>query len=541
MQNGHNSDNYISKLGQMSVDLNPGRTPTEASSRVGSVRSIQEAIKGAFRGHREEGDFTLGCLKLLHTRTRFILLVLLLLCLASVWSNILSFNFALICIYPIEDENVANVTHIPGDLNATQHTGPVVFTSRQKSYLTSAVAASALIANFAVVYLVNQFGIRTSFSILGMLSAVATFLMPMAINLGFYYVLACRVLQGVAFSANFPAIGAFTSKWTYYKQNGLFVSALVAYVQFAPAVTMPVSGALCGTSWGWPSVFYAHGMYSVILFTTFAILYRNNPAKHPLVGEIELKKIAVGKSGCSKEELRRIPYGPILKTASVWAVWIAAIGNFFCVNMMFLYSPNYLNSVLHYSPKHTGVSASLAPLAQFLIKLAAGFTSDKVRFLSETNKLRMYNSIAFFGSAFFLVVLAFFPTEYATVCLMILGISAGILGFTTGGFFKAGPLVSKHYSHFVTGNVSLGITITMLIVPFMVGGFAPNNTAEEWRWVFICTSAVLVITNLLFVIMGSAEPAHWTTDEFSRSASRNKVHSTQPAAIKQLGAEMAMG
>lgn len=103
--------------------------------------------------------------------------------------------------------------------------------------------------------------------------------MPLAINLGFYYVLACRILQGVAFSANFPAIGAFTSKWTYYKQNGLFVSALVAYVQFAPAVTMPVSGALCATSWGWPSVFYVHGAYSVVLFTLFAIFYRNNPGR----------------------------------------------------------------------------------------------------------------------------------------------------------------------------------------------------------------------------------------------------------------------
>lgn len=53
---------------------------------------------------------------------------------------------------------------------------------------------------------------------------------------------------------------------------------------------------------------------------------------------------------------------------------------------------------------------------------------------------------------------------------MLLGISAGLLGCTTGGFFKvnfnyklnnflkAGPLVSKHYSHFVTGNVSLGIS-----------------------------------------------------------------------------------
>jgi hypothetical protein len=97
------------------------------------------------------------------------------------------------------------------------------------------------------------------------------------------------------------------------------------------------------------------------------------------------------------------------------------------------------------------------------------------------------------------------------VCLLLFGVSAGILGFTTGGFFKAGPLVSKHYSHFVTGNISLGICITMLIVPFMVNGIAPDSTASQWRWVFLITAAVLCITNLLFALMCSAKPAYWTT------------------------------
>ena len=45
---------------------------------------------------------------------------------------------------------------------------------------------------------------------------------------------------------------------------------------------------------------------------------------------------------------------------------------------MFLYSPSYLNVVLRFPVAHTGFSASLAPLAQFCIKLFAGFTSDKV-------------------------------------------------------------------------------------------------------------------------------------------------------------------
>ena len=123
---------------------------------------------------------------------------------------------------------------------------------------------------------------------------------------------------------------------------------------------------------------------------------------------------------------------------------------------MFLYSPTYMNRVLHLPVHQSGLSSALPPLAQFAIKIIAGFTSDKVGCLSETNKLRAYNSIAFFGCATFMTILAFFPTDLSFLCLLLFGASAGVLGFTTGGFFKAGPLVSKHFSHFVTGNISLG-------------------------------------------------------------------------------------
>lgn len=240
---------------------------------------------------------------------------------------------------------------------------------------------------------------------------------------------------------------------------------------------MPISGALCESSMKWPSVFYFHAGASVLLFTCFSIFYRNSPRKfnkkynhfllylftllyflekHPNVGDKEMAKIKVGKSNASKKELRSIPYLEILKTPSVWAVWIGAIGNFVCVNMMFLYSPLYMTNVLHMNAHSSGISSALPPLAQFCIKLLAGFTSDKIRCLTETNKLRMYNSIAFVGCGLLLLVLAFWPSDQTNFMLLLFGGSAGLLGFTTGGFFKAGPLVSKQYSHFVTGNISQG-------------------------------------------------------------------------------------
>ena len=76
--------------------------------------------------------------------------------------------------------------------------------------------------------------------------------------------------------------------------------------------------------------------------------------------------------------------------------------------------------------------------------------------------------------------------------MITLGAAAGVLGATTGGFFKAGPVLSKQYSHFVTGNISLGLTITMLIIPFVVEALTPNQTQEEWKWVFLVVAAVMV-------------------------------------------------
>jgi len=50
----------------------------------------------------------------------------------------------------------------------------------------------------------------------------------------------------------------------------------------------------------------------------------------------------------------------------------------------------------------------------------SGFTSDKIHFLSETNKFRMFNTIAFVGSAIFLTVLGFMDTDHKVRKLLIL-------------------------------------------------------------------------------------------------------------------------
>ncbi|EPB77524.1 transporter, major facilitator family protein [Ancylostoma ceylanicum] len=388
----------------------------------------------------------------------------------------------------------------------------------QESWAISVVAVAALLGNFPVVHLVNKVGIRTVFAGLGVLSAVSTLLIPTAIRvshfalveriLGFYWFLAARFLQGFAFAANFPVIGSFCAKWTYFKQNGLFVSALVAYVQLAPALTMPASGALCH-AFRWPSIFYAHGAVSLFLFITYGLFYRNSPGKHPFVGNVELRKISVGKIGNLD-----------------WPT------PFF--HKFFSILPNHPTT-----PHHKSRSATVTSIKQssYLLLTVLGMLSDRIKFISEKNKFRLFNSVAFLGSAIFLTVLAFMGDSHKNWNMIVLGCAAGILGATTGGFFKAGPVISKQYSHFVTGNISLGITITMLVVPFLVHSLTPHNIQDEWKWVFLVVAAVMVITNMIFLVFIRGEPCEWTKDEFVRSHTMAsvKVHdgTNEPPATEQ--------
>ncbi|PAV85989.1 hypothetical protein WR25_26549 [Diploscapter pachys] len=460
------------------------------------------------------------------TRTRFVMVSLVLLCLTSIWSNILTFNFAVICMGPEED----NSTNGSAVNNADSYS----FTSSERSLAISIVAIAALICNFPSVAIVNRVGIRTVFCALGLLSAVATLLIPLSIRMGYTYFYVVRALQGVAFAANFPVIGAFCASWAYFKQSGLFVSALVAYVQLSPAITMPASGALC-TAFRWPSIFYVHGAVCLALFIIYGLFYRNNPKKHPFVGDIEWKKISSGKlTNIDKKSLQKIPYGAILKTPAVWAVWVGAIGNFTIVNLLFLFTPVYLSEVLGFSVHNTGLSAALPPFAQFCMKVAGGAVSDRIKCLSEQWKFRIFNSIAFFGGATFLIILVCINTKNTFLSWLALGASAGIMGLTTGGFFKAGPVLSRQYSHFVTGMISVTITVTMLIVPLIVNVVVPNNTAAEWNVVFLITAGVMIVTNIIFCIFIQGEPCEFTNESYiSQRSSKVQDASTVESPTQQ--------
>uniref|UniRef100_A0A915Q470 Major facilitator superfamily (MFS) profile domain-containing protein n=1 Tax=Setaria digitata TaxID=48799 RepID=A0A915Q470_9BILA len=274
---------------------------------------------------------------------------------------------------------------------------------------------------------------------------------------------------------------------------------------------MPMSGFLCSTTSGWPSVFYVHSAITLASLIIWWILYRDEPNDISWISTYELKLIRNGKADKNgKQSDQKLPIQKIIRTSAVWAVWLAALGNMYSIQMVVVFAPIYISQVLGLPIVSVGLTAALPTLLQFVIKVIAGTASDKIVSFSETIKVRLFNTVAFMGMSIFLIALAYTPASQTTIALICLISSATILGFNTGGFFKSCTLVARQYSYFVSAIVQVIMCTAMLTVPFIVNSLTPNGLPEEWYYVFIIHACLLVITNILFCKFGKGTAAAFT-------------------------------
>ncbi|EYC33521.1 hypothetical protein Y032_0002g841 [Ancylostoma ceylanicum] len=437
----------------------------------------------------------IGCLT---TRTRYIVLFLGSACISSIASNMVVLNFTLIC--------------MGSDLNDTnsidlENRGPYDYSQSEKSYLMWAVAIGTLVAAWPFHWgfhwdghqliapthktrCYQKYGARSVFFTAGMISTISTAIMPITATYSWPAFLAARFLQGVSFGADFAAIGLIVVHWASLKQHGLFISLLSSFSQISVMFTMPVAGELCESSLGWPSVYYLHAAVSAVLFSAWFYYYRNNPAKHPAMTEIELEKIQRGKGEVKEKE--PTPIRAIMTNHIMWSVWLSAFGELMMSQFIVMYGPTYLNEVLGFRVAHTGYFVAIPRALHLAFKIISGLASDRIHFLSEKTKMRIFNTIALMVSGSFFCVLGFLPKEMASYALASLLIIECSTGFICGGFYKCATLVARQHSHFVLSQIQFIKCLSLFIEPLLVFLICKHNSLTEWRVVFLIHGILLI-------------------------------------------------
>uniref|UniRef100_A0A0K0EUA6 MFS domain-containing protein n=1 Tax=Strongyloides venezuelensis TaxID=75913 RepID=A0A0K0EUA6_STRVS len=425
--------------------------------------------------------------------TRFFILIISILCMTAARSNELTFNFNVIC---MTADNSTLDTHTS-----------ILMSPKEKAAVFSGSGLGALITVIPVVYAINHLGAKNVFSLLLLLSIIATMSLAYVPKIDVYLMVPMRVIQGLSMASVMPMMGYVSSTWSTKEEIGNVIALLSASGQFCQLLTMPLSAFLC-TSQGWESVYIVHGLLGLFVLIIFALFFRNTPQKHPFVGKKENLYITKGSKKLTKKE-KKIPFVEIFKSKPVWAIFLAFLGNSFGFQVVVQFMPTYLNKVLNVSIKKTGFSSIIPSISQLVFKLVAGILSDRITFLSEKTKLRCFNSVAMIGAGIFLLPLGFLNENHADIAIFCFTMSISLLGVTALGAMKSATLIARSFTHFVMGIVQLVICIGMLVVPILVSTLAPNNTIEEWRIVYFVVFTALFMGNIAFVTLCSAEPQKW--------------------------------
>uniref|UniRef100_A0A183BI45 MFS domain-containing protein n=1 Tax=Globodera pallida TaxID=36090 RepID=A0A183BI45_GLOPA len=264
-------------------------------------------------------------------------------------------------------------------------------------------------------------------------------------------------------------------------------------------------------SLGWPWVFYAHAMVAPLLFGLWLLFYTDFPESHKFVGLRERAVISQGKTSAETAITGFVPYRAILKNKVVLVVWLNSFADIVTIVFITTYMPVYVAKVLRYGVRETGIWSALPGLVQLPLRPVLGIASDRLRCISEMNKMRVFNSVALVGSALCFALVGFVPENLPMLAVIIMTINTASTAANTGGLYKCGTFVSRQYAHFVVAGIQFEKSVTLFVSPLLFSFFITDESSVvQWRAVFLGMFVILTMANAFFLFMVTDQPADFT-------------------------------
>lgn len=457
---------------------------------------------------------------LLSNKYRVLVVFVGFLCLVSVCSNYAVMNFTFICM-----KNDMSFTRDNGNETSTTQKSLFDYTPNEKKYIMWAVAAGTIIGTFPINYVFVRFGGRWTFFIAGIVSVIATTLIPLAAQTHFIALLFARFAQGLAFAADFAAIGLLTVRWAPLSETAIFLGALTSFTNFSSVLTNAVSGAIC-EAFGWRTAFYAHAALGLIFFILWALVYTDNPQKSSRVTSTELRKIQKNKSEQHLDTKNvEVPYKKLLTSPVVLCVWLNAFAEMSIIVFLHTYAPIYFNRILKFSVATTGFLLALSVFIPLPLKLVGGVISDKAKCFSERAKMLFFNTVSVGLVGILLGVLSFIPAEINYVAVVLFSVIFSCLSLNCAGFYKCATLHTRQYAHVVISTIQWMKSIALITGPALVAAIVKDEeSAGQWRMVLIILGGIMVTANTLALCVFTDKPAEYTLSHANEKSIKYEVN-----------------
>ncbi|CCD71125.1 Major facilitator superfamily (MFS) profile domain-containing protein [Caenorhabditis elegans] len=444
---------------------------------------------------------------------RIIIVLLSFMCLVSVCSNYIIINFTFICM----KDDLSQTTEVNGTLKSIYD-----YTPTEKKYILWAVAFGTMVGTFPINILYVKYGARIPFFSAGVLSAVTTGLTPWAAAQSMWIFVALRFLQGVAYSADFAAIGIVISKWAPLDETAIFIATLTSFTSIASIITNGASGVICDTL-GWQWSFYFHSATCLLIFCCWVLIYQDDPTFHKSVSVKELGWIQKNKSEAHIKVGMKVPYKAIFTSPVVLTVWLCAFTELSTLILIATYGPIYFRSVLGFDIKIIGFYLGIMIAIHLPFRFVCAFLSDKTKCISEMGKIHIFNTLAvgFVGISF--LIFGKIPPEHNISAVVCLAILECFISFNSGGFYKCGTLHARQFSSIVISAIQFTKCISLFSGPALVAFFVTDESNQtQWSHVFMTLAGFSFVANILSFIFFTDKPAKWTEDDAAVKYSKNE-------------------
>ncbi|XP_039284816.1 sialin [Nilaparvata lugens] len=345
-----------------------------------------------------------------------------------------------------------------------------------------------------------------------LLSAICTLLTPPAARLGVWWLFALRIAMGIFQGPTYPSLNNMMSHWAPIGERGRIGAMIFAGAQLGNTVNFLGTGFLISTFRAWETPFYVFGVIGIIWFLLWQVLCYNDPMTHPFISEQEKRFLMASSVGQLKKraDLPRTPILKMMMSIPLWALILAQIGHDWGIFTLLTVMPIYFKSVLHFSLKQNAVLSAAPNLLMWCAAIISGYLVDCMinNGLGITFVRKLFVTIASFGPCLGMLLVGYAGCDKVGVSIPF------IIGMGTMGAFvpslKVNALdLSPNYAGTTLAFVNGIGSLAGIASPALVAILTPNSTLAEWRIVFWVVFGIMNVTNLVYILFGSAEVQKW--------------------------------
>jgi len=443
-----------------------------------------------------------------------------------------AFNFAIVCMVKSSSEN--------GTDPKSESGGEFEWDKSQQANLIAAYAWGAIWTSIPGGWLSDKYGGKFVFLSALLLNVVSTAMSPWAAYRGEAWIFAARFFNGMAGGAGWPSVISLAARWGNPSERAILIALGTVGVQFGQLLTVGVSGVLCHSSAGWPSIFYILAGFSALIAVVWFFFYTDHPDRCRFISSEELRYIKSTNHSAENQPKPKVPWRYILLSTAACSIYLCHFCNIWMVTFLSEFVPTYGKEVLGLNIENNGFYSALPLLTSFVSCLIFGTMADKIscRSRSTTFSVKMFNSFCMGVPCAGLLALAFLDRSSGVggavfcLCLCTFFYASGV-----AGFIRCMVLIAPKFSGTISSVSNVYSYVSSIAMPYVIGVVTKDGSAAGWHYAFYIGLAISLFGGLEFFFFGSGEEQKWAKQNSNDSqapSSNEKIYQIERLDVLKL-------